>query len=108
MKNPVLHQLIQDLKKQSIDQKVKLWKRVAVELEKGTRRRRAVTVEHIKKNTKAGETAVVPGKVLGKEKADVPIAAFQWSAGARNENTIMSLRELMKKNPKAQKCRIIG
>ncbi len=108
MKNQILGQLIKDLKTQSIQNNVKIWKKIATELERGTRRRRAVTLAHIQQHTQKGEIAVVPGKVLGKEKIDVPIAAFQWSKGAAEQNTIQSLHTLMKSNPKGQKCRIIG
>ncbi len=108
MKNPLLEQLIKELKTLSIKQNVNIWKTIATELESSSRRRRSVSVEHIQKHAKKGEIAVVPGKVLGADKADVQIAAFQWSASAGASNNIFSLQELMKKHPKGEKCRIIG
>ena len=108
MKNTILEQLIKDLKTLSIKENVKIWKRVAEDLEKPSRRRRQVDVLKISKSLKKGETAVIPGKVLGVEKVDASIAAFQASATVRKNNAILSLRELMKKNPKGSKCRILG
>ena len=108
MKNPQLTQLIKDLRKLSIEQNVKIWKRVADDLAKSTRRKRVIDVSQFSKTVKKGETAVVPGKVLGTSKTDVTIAAYQFSATVKNNNKVLSLRDLMNKNPKGQKCRIMG
>ena len=108
MRNTQLESLIQNLKTLSIKEKVKIWKRVAEDLEKPRRIRRAIDVSKIPKVVQKGETAVVPGKVLGTEKVDVPIAAYSCSETVRKNNKIISLQDLIKKNPKGSKCRIVG
>ncbi len=108
MKNPMLTQLASDLRALSIKENVKIWKTIAKNLEKPTRQKREVDVTKIAKILKKGEIAVVPGKVLGKDKVDGEIAAYQFSQTAKVGNKTLSLRELMKKNPKGKKCRILG
>ena len=62
--NNVLKNLIVELKTLSIKNKVPLWKRIALELEKPARMRRQVNIARINQHIKDGETAIVPGKVL--------------------------------------------
>ena len=108
--NPRLEKLIRSLKKLSRVQKVKIWKRIAEDLDKSTRRMREVNVESIDRVTKDGETIIVPGKVLGEGeiKHKVNVAAYQFSEGAKKKLDTMSIEELMEKNPKGSKVRIIG
>ena len=108
MKNELLTQLVSDLKTLSIKENVKIWKNVAENLEKPTRQKREVDVTKIAKNLKKGEIAVIPGKVLGKGKVEGEIAAYQFSETARTGNKTLTIRELMKKNPKGNKCRVMG
>ena len=107
MKNEQLKQLVGEMKKLAIEQKVDFWKKIAGELEKSTRRKRQVNVEKISRVLNEGETAVVPGKVLGPGKIKADIVCYNASKSVKKENKIISFEELMKKNPKAQKCRII-
>ena len=68
-KHDALAQLIRSLKKLSIEQDVKLWKRIAKDLEKPTRQRRVVNVFRIQQHTKDGETVIIDwglAKVIGK------------------------------------------
>ncbi len=113
--NPVLKDLISLLKKKSFENKVKIWKRIANDLEKPTRIRRKVNLTRIDKHTKDNETIVVPGKVLGMGSLNhkVSIAAFSFSEQAlekisKSGSSSMSIKELVEKNPKASKVRIIG
>ncbi len=108
MKNSILTQLVSDLKALSIKENVKIWKRVAEDLEKPSRQKREVSIDNIAKTLKKGEIAVIPGKVLGKGKFDGEIAAYQFSQSAREGNKTLSLYELIKKNPKGNKCRVMG
>lgn len=91
--------------------KTKVWKRIADELEKPTRRMPKVNIYKINKYTREGETAVIPGKVLGIGNLDkkITIAALQFSESALekiNKNgKALSLQEAVKKNPK--KIRIL-
>ena len=109
--NPYLKTLIRELKQLSREQNVNIWKRVAEDLNKSTRQRRAVNLSKINTYTKANETVIVPGKVLASGELDhkVEIAAFQFSEAAKKKvKTLMKIQELMKKNPKGKKVRIIG
>lgn len=113
--NPVLRDMISELKKRSIEQNVNIWKRVAIDLEKPSRQRRVVNLSRINRYTKDNEIIVVPGKVLGSGQIDhkLTIAAFQFSDGAKDKlekmgATIVPLLELSKENAKGRRIRIIG
>ncbi len=113
--NPHLQKLIRDLKKLSAEKQVKLWKRVAKDLERPTRIRRKVNLYRIEKFLKSGETAVVPGKLLslGDLTKKAEIAAYQASQQAKEKIAkanakFLTIQELMKKNPQGKKVRIIG
>jgi len=106
-----LKKLIRELKKLSREQNVKIWKRVATELSRATRQRRVVNLDRINKHGKENETVVVPGKVLsgGNLNKKVTIAAWQFSEKAKEKiKDALTIEELMKKNPKGSKIRIIG
>ncbi|MBW2991963.1 50S ribosomal protein L18e [Candidatus Woesearchaeota archaeon] len=112
--NPELRNLITDLKKLSIEQNKKLWKRIASDLEKPTRSRRIVNLVKINKHAKEDETVIVPGKVLagGDLTKKTTIAAYRFSDSALEKiNKIgkaITIKELMDNNPKGTKVRIIG
>jgi len=113
--NPLLQNLIGELKRRSIEQSVNLWKRIAVDLERPTRNRRAVNLSRINRNTKENEIIVVPGKVLGSGVLNhkLKISAFQFSEQAKDKieksgAEIVSLLELSKEKPNGKKIRIIG
>ena len=113
--NEYLKQLIVDLKKQSNEQKVKIWKRVAKDLEKSTRQRRIVNISRLNRFVKKDEIIVVPGKVLGSGYLDksFTIAAFRFSDLAttvlkEHKCNVLSIPELIKKYPKGTNIKIIG
>ena len=113
--NPELVQLIKELRTKSIKEKVNLWKRLAEDLSRSTRQRRVVNLIRLSEHVKDGETVVVPGKVLGVGDLNkkINIAAFRFSGSAllkiqESGGTVLSLQELMEKNPKGSKVRIIG
>ena len=113
--NSVLAGMIEELKKRSSDQKVNLWKRIALDLEKPTRQRRVVNLSSLSRFTKENEVIVVPGKVLGAGNLNhkITISAFQFSEGAKEkiEKTgakVVSLMDLSKENPTGKGIRIIG
>jgi len=106
--NEHLKELIRILGK---DKKL-LWKRVAKDLAKPTRSRRVVNLKRINRVTKAGETIIVPGKVLGIGDLHhkLTIAAWQFSESAVKKlktagASIMSIKELYDKKKTG---RIIG
>ncbi|MFH0752654.1 MAG: 50S ribosomal protein L18e [archaeon] len=112
--NIQLKKLIVDLRKLSAVQKVKLWKVISEELNRPTRIRREVSIGNIDKYSKTNETVIVPGKVLsnGELSHKVTVAALNFSKQAKEKinasGKTMSIQELMKANPKAQKVRILG
>lgn len=113
--NYQLINLVRELKKKSIEDNVGLWKRIASDLEKPTRQRRIVNLSKISLYANENELIVVPGKVLGDGELSkkVLIAAFSFSDSAKekvlaSKGTIMSIEELLKKNPKASEVRILG
>jgi large subunit ribosomal protein L18e len=109
--NERLQELIQELKKKE----TKLWKRIAADLEKPTRKRRVVNLSRINRFTKENETVIVPGKVLGSGVLDhkVTIAAFTFSQGAVEKITLakanaIALEEFIKVDIKGKRVRILG
>ena len=115
MKNTQLASLITELKKQSIQHNVNIWKRIASDLEGPTARRRAVNLTRINRYAKANEIVVVPGKVLSMGEIDkkLTIAAHAFSGSALEKikssgGKAISIQELVKENPKGSKVRIIG
>lgn len=113
--NPNLRELITDLKRLSSEQNIKLWQRIAQDLEKPTRQRRAVNLSRINRFTKENETIIVPGKVLGSGLLahKLTIAANSFSLGALEKiNKVnakaIHISELMKESIKGKRIRIIG
>lgn len=91
-----------------------MWKRIASDLAKSSRRQRVVNLSRISRNSKEGETIIVPGKVLGSgelsHKVTVVAASFSDSAVAKLKEqkcVMMTLDEFLTKNPKGT-GRIIG
>lgn len=113
--NIQLRGLINLLRKTSIEQKNGVWKRIAEDLEKPTRKRRIVNLYKIDKYTKNNESIIVPGKVLGTGSLNhkVSVAAWAFSDSAKEKITkangsCMSIMEMLQKNPKGQNLRIMG
>ena len=111
-----LQNLIKDLKELYRENKINLWKRIAYELEKPTRQRRAVNIYKINKCTREGEIALIPGKVLslGDLNKKITVAAYQFSEEAKEKinktGKAITIKELIKTNPnpKGKRIRIIG
>ncbi len=109
-----LKNLILELNKLGNKQKVPLWKRIARDLERPTRIRREVNLYKLNKYTNNGEIALVPGKVLsmGDFNKKITVAAYKFSKEAKDKinktGKAISIKELMKENPKGKKIRIIG
>jgi large subunit ribosomal protein L18e len=113
--NPLLVELIRELKKLSIESKSGLWKRLATDLEKPSRVRRVINISKLSRYANDGEIIVVPGKVLGSGAIDkkITVAAFNFSEGAvekiqEAKGSCMTIEDLMKKNPKTSTIRIMG
>lgn len=108
--NPELKSLIRELRNLGRKENVKIWDAVAKQLEKSTRRMPAVNISKINKYCSNKDVIIVPGKVLsaGDLKKDVTIAAFQFSDKAKEKiKNHLTIQELIKKNPKGSKIRIM-
>lgn len=115
IKNDQLTGLITALKTLAIEKKGALWKTIAVELAKPTRRKREVNIYKLENHTKEGDIIIVPGKVLGSGALSkkLTVAALQFSESAKqkiqsNKGEVLSIEELMKKHPDAKGVRIMG
>ena len=107
--------LIQELKKKSISENTKIWKRVAIDLEKPNRRLRTVNLSRINENTKKDETVIIPGKVLAGGDLQHPITISAWKFSKQAEEKIklangkiISLYDIIKTGSKNKKIRILG
>jgi len=113
-KNEELNALVQELKKLAIQKDVKLWKRIAEDLEKPTRNRRAVNVYKLSKYSKENDTVIIPGKVLGTGELShkLNVAAFNFSEEAKRKisekGKAISIPDLMKQNPDGKNIKILG
>ncbi|RJS80299.1 50S ribosomal protein L18e [Candidatus Bathyarchaeota archaeon] len=113
--NPELLNLIRFLKKQSTENKAKIWKDIAERLAKPRRRRIAVNISRLNRYTNKNDVVAVPGKVLGAGNIDHPVkvAALAFSEKAKEKinaakGRCLSFYELIKRNPKGSKVKIIG
>ena len=113
--NPLLRDLIGELKKRSNEQSVNLWKRIALDLEKPTRQRRVVNLSRLNRYTKENEIIIVPGKVLGSGTLNhkLTINAYQFSEQAKDKIEkagckIIPLLKLSEEKSNGKKLRIIG
>lgn len=112
MKNQILQNLIVELKKASIENNASIWKKVSNYLE--VYKKSEVNLDKINNYCKEGEIVLVPGKVLGMGELNkkITIAAYGFSGSAlmkihESGSKAITIQELMKKNPKGSKVRII-
>ncbi len=113
--NNVLAEFIKELKRQAHKENAKIWKKVALELEKPASRKRIVNLRKINRLAKEGETIIVPGKVLGDGLLEkrLEIAAYTFSDSAikkitESKSKAYLLKDFIKTNPKGKKTRIIA
>ncbi|MCX6694785.1 MAG: 50S ribosomal protein L18e [Candidatus Altiarchaeota archaeon] len=114
-KDPSRVELIKAVEKLAKNENSNLWATVAKELSRVRRNRREVNVYKIDKYTASGDTIIVPGKVLGDGFLGhkVAVAAFRFTQGAEKKikdsgGEVMSILDLMKKNPKGSKIKLMG
>jgi len=112
--NPYLKQLIEKLKKKSIELNAPIWKDVANKLGTSTRRRIEVNLSKIDRHAENGDTVLVPGTVLssGKLTKTVDVAAWKFSSSAvekiKDKGKIMTIEDLLQENPKGSNVKIIS
>ena len=94
--------------------KAPAWKDVAKMLSASRRKKVVVNVGEINMHANGGETVVVPGSVLSNGRMDkaVTVAAWKFSSAAADKiknakGSAMTIEELLKKNPKGSKIRIM-
>lgn len=112
--NPNLKALIQELKVTSAKHKVRIWKRVANDLERSTRIRREVPISRINKYTKPNDVIVIPGKVLsnGDLNHKITVGAWKYSQQAfqkiNKSGKALTIGELVKLHSNGKNIKIIG
>jgi len=114
-KNPERQNIIGKLKKKGKEKHARVYKAAAQELSNVRKNRREVNIRKINEITKEGDVVLVPGKVLGCGLLDhkVEIAAFSFTEGAKNKidksgSSVMTIDELMEKNPSGSNIKLIG
>jgi len=113
--NPVLVELIGQLKDAGRTNGAPLWRDIASRLEKPSRNWAQVNISKIEAYVSADEAAVVPGKLLGSGDPTraLTVIAYSASASARQKiaaagGKVLTLQEALRAFPKGQNCRIIG
>lgn len=106
--------LIAFLEKTGRKNKARVWLEVARLLKKPRRKKRAVTLFRLNKATQEGDIVAVPTKIVcgGAVAHKITAGAFKASAGARKKLVesnciVMTLRELVEKNPGGKRIKII-
>ena len=112
--NPQLIALIEFLEEAADEHEAAIWRDIARRLQKSSQRWAEVNVDEIAKHLNDGETALVPGKVLGSGIAPkMDVAAFSFSRSAREKieaagGTCFSIRDLVEHKSDGRNVRIIG
>jgi large subunit ribosomal protein L18e len=113
--NPVLVELIGQLKAAGRQNGAPLWRDIASRLERPSRSWAQVNVSKLAETVGDGENAVIPGKLLGDGDVSKPVTvvAVSASASARAKvakagGKVLTFQEAVKSFPKGQNCRIIG
>ena len=113
--NPLLLDLLHELKKQSNENDVAIWKDIALRLEKPSRNWPEVNLDRVSKYILEKETALIPGKVLSNGNLTKKVSIAAWSFSEKSKDKIkkaggkcMSIEELLKNNPKGKDIRILG
>jgi large subunit ribosomal protein L18e len=114
-KNQGLKDLISNLNSHGHGKGSDLWIAVARGLNRPKRRGYEVNLFSLDRSAGSKETVVVPGSVLGSGeiKKALTVAALRFSAEAREKiekagGKCMSIPELLEKNPKGHRIRIMG
>jgi large subunit ribosomal protein L18e len=112
--NPQLIELISILRKTSKEQDAPIWADVADYLAHTRRQRIAVNLSNINRNSEKADVVVVPGKILASGAVDhtITVAAFEASDAAKAKleaakGKYITIQELLEKNPKGSKVKII-
>ncbi|MFH1431793.1 MAG: 50S ribosomal protein L18e [archaeon] len=113
--NPNTKNIIKKLKKQSNDKKVSIWKDIAKRLESPKRIQPAVNISKLERYLNKGDSAIIPGKVLGDGNITkaITVSALKFSKTARSKiqkagGKCVTYEEMITKNPKGSKIKIMS
>jgi large subunit ribosomal protein L18e len=113
--DPGIVTLINDLKNWSRKNDAPVWRDIAKRLEKPSRVWPEVNVSRISLYVHKGETIIVPGKVLGAGEIDFPVTVATYKASKQAVEkitaaggSVLTIPQLVEKNPKGKKVRIMG
>ena len=108
--NPILIDTIRAAKKTNNE----FWIKIASILSGPRRMHKSINLEEIDKNTKEGDSIVIPGKVLseGEISKKIAIIAFNFSENAKDKilktkSRCLNILDEVKKNPQANGLKII-
>jgi|SRR3990172_8055201 len=111
--NPIVKQLINEIRTHGYKEKSNFLIRLAELLEKPRRRKAEVTLSKLNRVCKEKEVVIIPGKVLnGLLNKPLTVAAINFSHGARTNiekagGHTLTMKELIEKNPKGSNVRIV-
>ncbi len=112
--NPILKKLIEELRKKPFKTKSNFLKDITEKLNKPRRQRVEVNIAHIERYSKKNDVIIVPGVVLGYGELTKPvtISAWKFSKPARekiekSKGKAISIEELIEKNPRGIKVKIL-
>lgn len=112
--NPQLIELISRLRKLSKEQEAPIWLDVADHLAKSRSQRVTTNLSTINRHTEKDDVVLVPGKILASGELDhsVTVVSFEASDSAKAKVTgakgkYLTIPELLEKNPKGSKVKII-
>ncbi len=113
--NSELVRLVVELRRAARTHSAPIWASVADRLERPRHQLTPVNVGHLERLTEAGETVVVPGKLLaeGPLSKRLTVAAFAYSKEARAKihaagGVAISVHDLVKVKPDGAGVRIFG
>jgi len=113
--NPELVRLLLELRRAARAHSAPIWGSVATRLERGRRTVPPMNVGQLERLAAAGETVVVPGKVLsdGPLSKALTVAAFAFSPAARQKiraagGTAVPLASLLKSHPDGSGVRLLA
>lgn len=113
--DPGVVSLISDLKTWSRENEAPIWRDIAKRLERPSRVWPEVNISRISMYVKKGETIIVPGKILGAGDIDIPVTVATYKASKQAVDkitgaggSVITISELVSKNPKGTGVRIMG
>ncbi len=112
--NPLLNRLLRQLRKQGKEQKVRIWLELAERLEGPRRLRAEVNLSQLNRYAAAGNTIVVPGKVLaaGRLEYAITVGAFKFSGAAKRKiiaagGEALAIPQLLERNPSGKGIKLM-